>query len=105
MAVRFAGQVVIVVSEDLGGPADDGKILLRHIHMLDGRLVVVLLESSQSRSAVVLRAAAALLVAEVLPGVGGEQAWSRVNSHRQAPAETRHSPTCSAFSQLRFILD
>ena len=70
-------------------------------------IVVVLLEGGEPGSAVVLGTTATLLIAEVLAGVGREETWSIAVRHMDTePGEKYfHLPTCSAFSQLRFILD
>ena len=49
--------------------AEEGVLLL------DVGVIVVLLEGSEAGAAVVLGAAAALLVAEVLASVGREESW------------------------------
>lgn len=45
---------------------------LRHVDVLDSGFVVIFLEGGKSRSSVVLRAAATLLVAKMLAGIGGK---------------------------------
>jgi len=45
------------------------------VRLLDVGVIVVLLEGSEAGAAVVLGAAAALLVAEVLASVGREESW------------------------------
>jgi hypothetical protein len=76
---------------------------------LDVGIVVVLLEGGEPGSAVVLRTAAALFIAEMLASVWGEETWGEVRSAEcdnvMLCENTLYSPTCSAFSQLRFILD
>lgn len=89
-----------------------GGALVAHGHedllLVKLGVIVILLQSSESCSAVVLRAAAALLVSEVLASVGSEQAWGkavRLTIAGRGLISIINSPTCSAFSQLRFILD
>ncbi len=55
------------VSTSLG--AEEGELLL------EVGVVVVLLEGSEPGAAVVLGAASALLITEVLTGVGREESW------------------------------
>ena len=49
--------------------------LRRAVQILKGCLVIVLLQGSKSSSSIVLRASAPLLIAKVLPCIGGEEAW------------------------------
>ncbi len=73
---------------------------------LDLGVVVELLEGGKPGSAVVLGTATALLIAEMLAGIGGEETWGNNVRYVCEPCDgRRYSPTCSAFSQLRFILD
>lgn len=74
--------------------------------------VIVLLEGCKTSAAVVLRAAASLLVTEVLTSVGSEETFgdaphvSHLNKRDTTlSGKVCNLPTCSAFSQLLFILD
>lgn len=85
-----------------------GDILLRGcpIELLNGRLIIVFLQCSKPGTAVVLGASSALLVSEMLASIGREKTYDQLEEcfHNLAERQTI-IPTCSAFSQLRFILD
>lgn len=53
--------------------------LVRHVHALESSVVVVLLKSRHSGTAIELRAAAALLVAVVLAKMWREQSYTSFN--------------------------
>lgn len=75
--------------------------------------VIALFEGCEPSSSVVLGPAATLLVAKMLASVRGEETCQRFrgvsfNLHHRyffMGRANHHLPTCSAFSQLRFILD
>lgn len=76
------------------------------LELLKSGLIVIFLQGSESRPTVVLRAPSSLFVAKVLPSIWSEEAYC-VNyaSFPITSVGAENLPTCSAFSQLRFIFD
>lgn len=72
---------------------------------------IVLLQRSEASPAVILGSSTALFVAIVLTRVGSEKTWLGENQLVQGgewdhiTVDMANSPTCSAFSTLRFIFD
>lgn len=85
-------------------------------HLVNSLLVRVhpviptLLKGCEPGAPIVLRAATALLIAKVLASIRSKKAfihWDHVSEMYQGQNSRGpwYIPTCSAFSQLRFILD
>lgn len=80
--------------------------LLVSIHSI----VSTLLKGCESGAPIILRSATTLLIAEMLSRIGCEETFKFGNhvsemTDRSDFREPWYIPTCSAFSQLRFILD
>ena len=68
-------------------------------------IVAELLESGKSGTAVELRVPSALLVSVMLASIGSKETLNLLVPTASEIFSLQYIPTCSAFSQLRFILD